>query len=67
VRLNILKAFLIAPLFPAVALGLEMELNWQGYLLVYGVSLGSMLAGIALLRLLYFIFKDLPGHLSRRK
>lgn len=51
-----LKFILIIPLIPAVALGMQKGLSWEGYLVVYLITLSVLALGILLLALLYYIF-----------
>ncbi len=56
-KLILLKFFLIIPLIPALGLGLQMGLNWKGYLMIYLISLLGLLVGTILVQILNFIFK----------
>lgn len=57
IYIKILKFILLIPLIPTIALGVEKNLNWEGYLMVYLICAGGLAASILLLRLLYYIFK----------
>ena len=54
---KILKFLLLIPFIPSLVLGFQQGLGWEGYLVIYVTSFVVLLAGVLLLRFLYFIFK----------